>query len=439
MSNDKEIVVKQYTGNKEIKEKGSLVLWIEECKKKVHFYGAIALIASSIIASIPLMKNKNNNDDMTVNADVNSITSIDDKSDVLLNNNTLATKPTIETNLLVATSQVNEATLLATSKVTPTPTPAPKPRKLEDVSKAEQKKINAEIKKIGDKIGCLNASLYAHLNYLEYYLAHPTLSYENVLVRVNMGVGHKFGEFVMYADSGYSDFDGDNITCLSRFARLDKDEYDALFDTSELKEINDTGYLMQKVPHDACEKMIKDAAKAGIKLTVTSGYISFEDQEKLYKDAVEKLGKEKASVTVEKAGYSYAQIATKVTYKVKAGSTTSKWLYNNAYKYGFVYCAPYGKSSLTGYTYNPGSFFYVGIKYAKLCHDKNLPFSYVWHRYIHPGVITWGPPVIEDDEYVYDQNMPLVKNVDMLLDMMDAIKNDSGVALTKNNNHGIHV
>ena len=42
-----------------------------------------------------------------------------------------------------------------------------------------------------------------------------------------------------------------------------------------------------------------------------------------------------------------------------------KWLFENAYKYGFILRYPKGKENLTGFHFEPWHFRYVGKKLAK--------------------------------------------------------------------------
>ena len=49
-----------------------------------------------------------------------------------------------------------------------------------------------------------------------------------------------------------------------------------------------------------------------------------------------------------------------------------KWLMDNAYKYGFVLRYPEGKKDITGLSFAPWHFRYVGIDLAKILHDQNL-------------------------------------------------------------------
>jgi D-alanyl-D-alanine carboxypeptidase len=356
---NKKIEVKDYSFKFKVNNK-RLVLLRDNKTKKILFYGLLLTLMSSII---PLGKTKSDvNDENNIN--FSTVTLVGDAS-----------------SLETATADPNNLILLAT-----------KPRKIKDVSKAELIKIDDGIYNTGKKIGCLNDTYYANLIYIEYYLANPGITYEEAIIRVNMGLWKPFYSFVVMNGS---DFDEPEVL-LNKYTEINQDRYNEDFDVSTLEKVGKTDFLLQSDAHDACEKMIKDAVKDGIKLTITSTFVSYKDQKNKYDAKVKKLGQKAAELVIERPGHSYAQIGTKVVFKVKQGSVTSKWLYNNAYKYGFVYVAPSGKSKITGYSYNPGAFHYVEIEYAKLCHDKKLTFDEVFHRYIFPGCVTFS---LGEDDY----------------------------------------
>ena len=128
--------------------------------------------------------------------------------------------------------------------------------------------------------------------------------------------------FYSFANSEGYDYDA----LINKYRIIDKHQYDRFFDKSELKEINNTGLVLQEKACDECEEMIKAASKENIKLKLISAFISAEDQKILYEEAVEKYGVEEAELIVERPGHSYAQIGTKVVFDVEIGSKEEKWL-----------------------------------------------------------------------------------------------------------------
>lgn len=130
---------------------------------------------------------------------------------------------------------------------------------------------------------------------------------------------------------------------------------------------------------EECAKMAKEmkaaAEGAGINLLVTSGYIDYATQEDLRQAIVNLLGESKANTSVFKAGFSEHQTGLAIDFTHDPGvshpnieefeaSDCSKWLYEHAHEYGFILRYPKGKESITGYSYQPWHYRYVGKETA---------------------------------------------------------------------------
>lgn len=119
--------------------------------------------------------------------------------------------------------------------------------------------------------------------------------------------------------------------------------------------------------------MVNDANKDGVILRSVSDYRSFEQQSKL--EDVEDVKFVKDGTSEHQTGLAYDLIGEDYTLKYKLDFSKSKeykWLMDNAYKYGFVLRYPEGKKDITGLSFAPWHFRYVGIDLAKILHDQNL-------------------------------------------------------------------
>lgn len=119
--------------------------------------------------------------------------------------------------------------------------------------------------------------------------------------------------------------------------------------------------------------MVNDANKDGVIIRSVSDYRSFEQQSKL--EDVEDVKFVKAGSSEHQTGLAYDLIGEDYTLKYKLDFSKSKeykWLMDNAYKYGFVLRYPEGKKDITGLSFAPWHFRYVGIDLAKILHDQNL-------------------------------------------------------------------
>lgn len=123
------------------------------------------------------------------------------------------------------------------------------------------------------------------------------------------------------------------------------------------------------------KEMMQAANDAGISLYVVTGYRSYEDQQKYYTSRMELLNNsEDAKKQVQAAGCSEHQTGLAIDFTddpSNAQPTTDfgkndagKWLYKHAHEYGFILRYPEGKEDITGYTYEPWHYRYVGVETA---------------------------------------------------------------------------
>jgi D-alanyl-D-alanine carboxypeptidase len=145
------------------------------------------------------------------------------------------------------------------------------------------------------------------------------------------------------------------------------------------------GLVTMDVPHAYTPVLRRDAAKAyrkmyraaqkdGIDLVVQSGYRSYSAQVAVYDGWVASLGRAAADRQSARPGYSEHQIALSVdiaaanracTIQACFGKTPEgKWLMRNAPRFGWHLRYPKGKTSITGYIYEPWHWRYVGVELA---------------------------------------------------------------------------
>lgn len=129
------------------------------------------------------------------------------------------------------------------------------------------------------------------------------------------------------------------------------------------------------------KEMMQAANDAGISLYVVTGYRSYEDQQKYYTSRMELLNNsEDAKKQVQAAGCSEHQTGLAIDFTddpSNAQPTTDfgktdagKWLYEHAHEYGFILRYPEGKEDITGYTYEPWHYRYVGVETATAIYEQ---------------------------------------------------------------------
>lgn len=139
---------------------------------------------------------------------------------------------------------------------------------------------------------------------------------------------------------------------------------------------------MRKEAALALEKMFSQAKKEKINLFAVSGYRSYARQNDLFKAEVAKVGEELAAQVVAYPGSSEhqsglamdisSQSADFMLSEEFANTAEGKWLANHAHSFGFILRYPKGKESITGYSFEPWHYRYVGQEAAKTIFENKL-------------------------------------------------------------------
>lgn len=129
------------------------------------------------------------------------------------------------------------------------------------------------------------------------------------------------------------------------------------------------------------KELYLQAKNEGLNLSVISAYRSYSQQINVFNGWVTSAGLKNAESFSAHAGHSQHQLGTAVDF---AGSSNNSlnaafgstpegiWLSKNAYKFGFVLSYPSGKEAITGYSYEPWHFRYIGVDSAQRMQDLGL-------------------------------------------------------------------
>ena len=135
-------------------------------------------------------------------------------------------------------------------------------------------------------------------------------------------------------------------------------------------------------------KMSDDCkTETGFKIIVRSGYRDYKSQEDTYNLYLKTYGLKYAESYAAHPGFSEHQTGLAVDIKAQssntfAGTKESKWLLENAYKYGFILRYPDDLTDITGYKYESWHYRYVGIEIAKDIKDKKMSYDEYYIRYL---------------------------------------------------------
>lgn len=131
---------------------------------------------------------------------------------------------------------------------------------------------------------------------------------------------------------------------------------------------NDGASLLRNEVLEAYEEMYKDALKEGVSIVLFSGYRGFDKQSYLYYEV-----NNCNDNTVARPGFSEHQLGLSVDISDLEYGLTSffqesrsySWLIANCSKYGFILRYPEGCENITGYSYEPWHFRYVGCEISE--------------------------------------------------------------------------
>ncbi len=139
---------------------------------------------------------------------------------------------------------------------------------------------------------------------------------------------------------------------------------------------------LRKVAADALERLFQAGEKEHVELYGVSGYRSYARQKQIYDKNIATRGQAATDAVSAKPGSSEHQ--TGLTIDVSARSVNfrldqsfgdtieGQWLAKNAHLYGFIIRYPYGKTEITGYSYEPWHIRFVGKTVATYLYENKL-------------------------------------------------------------------
>lgn len=127
---------------------------------------------------------------------------------------------------------------------------------------------------------------------------------------------------------------------------------------------------------DAFTELKSAAAAQGLTIWNQSGYRSYETQERLYNNYVQRDGKDEADTYSARPGHSEHQTGLAIDLNSISmdfeNTSEFAWVSKNCYRYGFIIRYPKGKESVTGYQYEPWHLRYLGVETATAVYNSGL-------------------------------------------------------------------
>lgn len=170
----------------------------------------------------------------------------------------------------------------------------------------------------------------------------------------------------------------------------------------ELMEL-EKGYSVDSRILDAAQEMLAAAKEEGLRIDICSAYRSVERQEQVFGESMKTRVKEGLSYweafsetslnvalpgTSEHAlGLALDLISNQYTELDERQEETAeaKWLKENCYKYGFILRYPPEKTNVTGITYEPWHYRYVGKEHAEKIMEQGITLEEYLQDYYQPA------------------------------------------------------
>lgn len=129
------------------------------------------------------------------------------------------------------------------------------------------------------------------------------------------------------------------------------------------------------------KELFLQAKSEGLSLTSVSAYRSYSQQISIFSGWVKSAGLKNAQSFSARAGHSQHQLGTALDFGANGANSFSTafgvtpegiWLLKNAFKFGFVISYPQGKEAITGYSYEPWHYRYIGVDSAQRMVNSGL-------------------------------------------------------------------
>ncbi len=139
---------------------------------------------------------------------------------------------------------------------------------------------------------------------------------------------------------------------------------------------------LRKVAATALENLFQAGLENGVELYGVSGYRSYARQKEIYDRNIATRGQSATDAVSAMPGSSEHQTGLSIDVSAKSvayrldqsfGDTKEgRWLAKNAHLHGFIIRYPYGKSDITGYSYEPWHIRFVGKAVATYLYENKL-------------------------------------------------------------------
>ncbi len=221
----------------------------------------------------------------------------------------------------------------------------------------------------------------SNLDKYKNYSLLNNLDEDTIIREVNVGLFRDY-----YENSELCDISKDYLILVNKYHYLNSD-----YIPNDLEVINNeynkgTNNMLRHEVRINFEKMCKDAKEEGLNIYSSSAYRTYDSQVIIYDYYKNTRGEKNADKISARAGYSEHQSGLCVDVNSISmdfyNTLEYNWLISNSYKYGFILRYPKDKEKLTGYSFEPWHFRYVGVDVALKIHDLDITFDEYYAYYL---------------------------------------------------------
>ncbi|MDY5727693.1 MAG: M15 family metallopeptidase [Erysipelotrichaceae bacterium] len=214
---------------------------------------------------------------------------------------------------------------------------------------------------------------------IDRYINYDCQDYQQIVQSVNCSIDYPY-----YTNTKPADLSKQQLVLVNKYNYLDPNYVPDDLVSVDLYH-SYSGNSLERVALDNYIEMHSAALNDGIQLILFSGYRTYQLQNELWTTRSESKGIEYADEYTARAGYSEHQtgLALDITrYDSDDIQQAYDWLENNSYKFGFILRYPKDKENITGYSYEPWHFRYVGTQVAYQIYQEGITFDEYYAYYI---------------------------------------------------------
>ncbi|MDD4706119.1 MAG: M15 family metallopeptidase [Bacilli bacterium] len=230
--------------------------------------------------------------------------------------------------------------------------------------------------------------IYNNLDrYSNYANENKDIDLNKIISLVNVNRDRDF-----YKEPIKNNYKDEKLMLVNKYYYLDKDyEPENIITTTGTYSYANNS--LNEETYNAYQELYDAAKSDGYTILIVSSYRNYEYQEELWNERKALYGTRKADEYAARAGHSEHQtgyaldVADFYDTNDKFGDTKSYlWMKDNAHKYGFILRYPKDKEDITGYSYEPWHYRYVGKETANKIFKENITFDEYYAYYLNKEV-----------------------------------------------------